>query len=258
MSGSWWPPSVSRRPRIVRTKKSTMKTIRPEAVFFVFCLIWGVSPNLQTLLVFHCILQYIGDTTVAAYSQNLNAVAVCVFLNVFHHPLRVSTKSFCIDIYMRLISEQWCTSPSEGIHKVTLYWYLHTIELRTVMHFTIRGYPQSDFVLIFTYDWAPGSDALHPPRVSTKVFCIDIHMRLSAEQWCTSPSEGLPPSVSTKCFCIDIYILFSSEQWCTSPSEDMHKVMLHLYLNTIELWTVMHFTLRGYPQSDFVMIFPLN
>ena len=77
-------------------------------------------------------------------------------------------------------------------------------------------------------------------------------MRLSAEQWCTSPSEGLPPSVSTKCFCIDIYILFSSEQWCTSPSEDMHKVMLHLYLNTIELWTVVHFTpLISQPNSAY-------
>ena len=45
---------------------------------------------------------------------------------------------FRIDIYIRLSSEQWCISPSKGIHKVILYWYLHTIELRTVMHFSLQ------------------------------------------------------------------------------------------------------------------------
>ena len=65
----------------------------------------------------------------------------------------------------------------------------------------LRCYPHSDLVSIFTYDWAPNSDALHFRRVSTMWF-------------------------------------------------------LHRYLHAIEL--VMHFTLRGYPQSDFVFILTIE
>ena len=181
------------------------------------------------------------------------------------HPSRASTKLFCMDIYLRLSSEQWCTSPFEGIHKVILYWYLHIIELRTVMHFALQGCLQRDFVFIFTYGWAPNSDALHPPRVCTKWCCIDIYIPLSSEQWCTSPSEGIHKVIlywylytiglrtvmhftlqgyPQNDFCIDICIRLSSEQWCTSPSEGIHKVILYWYLHTIELRTVMHFPLR--------------
>ena len=131
-----------------------------------------------------------------------------------HHLARVSTKWFFINIYIRLSSEQWGTSPSEGIHNVILYWYLYTIELRTVMHFMLRGYPQSDFVMIFAYDWAPNCDTLHLARVSTKWFCMDIYIRLSSEQSCTSRSEGI------------------------------HKLISYWYLHTIELRTVMHTSLE--------------
>ena len=120
-------------------------------------------------------------------------------------------------------------------HKSILDGYLPSIELRTVMHFTLRGYPQCDFVSIFKYDWAPNSNALHAPRVSTKWLCNDIWIPLSSHHLAR---------VSAKWFFIDIYIRLSPEQWCTSRSEGIHKLILHWYLHTIELRTVMHTSLE--------------
>ena len=125
-----------------------------------------------------------------------------------------------------------------------LYRYLNTIQLRTVMHFTLRGYPQSGCIDIYmrldgrqtgsayiclSLQQLAGSDPFyhhwptHTPRMN---YAWESYQKGT---FSARPDALDTPRLSTKTFVIDIY--------------------------TIVLRPVMQFTFRGYPQSYCVSTF---